>query len=120
MRRRRLSRATAAFLLCPLAAVTVPWILNGGGAFPAREVVLPYLRMGALLGVARLLLRPLLRLIFAPFGFIGFGLSGTAVDIALIYLCTTYVEALPGMSFLCAALTALTINICCLIVSGRE
>lgn len=103
-------RRTISLLTCVLAVPTVSNMLDGVPDFHSREALLPYLAVGAALGLAHIVLRPLLRLITAPLGCLTFGLSGTAIDVALIYLSARLVPGFPTPAFLCALLTALLIN----------
>ena len=76
--------------------------------------------MGAVLGAAHLILRPLLRLLTAPLGCLTLGLSGTCIDVALIYLSAHLSHSLPAPSFLYAILTALLINAITAFVGARR
>ena len=103
-------RGTLIFCCCVLAVPTVYCILNGWPERLDLNAFAPLLATGAVLGVAHLILRPLLRIITAPLGCLTFGLSGTAIDVALIYLSARLVPGFPTPAFLCALLTALLIN----------
>ena len=113
-------RGTLVFLTCLLAVPTVPYLIYGAPDMPDRAAVMPYLMVGAALGVLHLLLRPFLRLITAPLGCLTFGLSGMAIDVALIYLSARVVTGFPAPEFLCALLTALLINAISAIVGARR
>lgn len=106
----RAPRRLLAFLCCVLAVPTVSHILYRVPDAANAETLPPLLLMGAILGAAHLVLRPLLRLLTAPLGCLTFGLSGTAIDVALIYLSARFVRGLPSPEFLFALLTALLIN----------
>ena len=113
MRKKRLSRSTVVLLTCLLAVPTVPDLMYGLDVWHSPEMLKPYLAAGLLLGLAHLLLRPLLRLISAPLGCLTLGISGTAIDVGLIYLAAKYAEGFPAPEFLCVLLTAILINGVC-------
>ena len=113
-------RRTLVFLTCLLAVPTVPYLIYGAPDMSDAAAVAPYLMVGAALGLLHLLVRPLLRLITAPLGCLTLGLSGTAIDIALIYLSARLAPGFPAPELLCAALTALLINGVAAIVGGRR
>ena len=119
-RRVRPARGAISLLTCTLAVPTVSGILYGAPDVHSREALLPYLAVGVALGVAHVVLRPLLRLITAPLGCLTFGLSGTAIDVALIYLSARIVRGFPTPAFLCALLTALLINAVVALTCGRR
>lgn len=110
--RRKNKPARAALILatCVLAVPTVACLMYGAPERMNFEIVAPMLAAGAVLGLSHLILRPLLRLITAPLGCITFGLSGTAIDIALIYLSAGFVPYFFVPNFSYALLTALAIN----------
>ena len=113
-------RRTLVFLTCLLAAPTVPSLMYGApdmGDFAAMQ---PYLIVGAALGLAHLILRPVLRLVTVPLGCLTLGLSGTAIDIGLIYLSARAVPGFPAPEFLCALLTALLVNAISAAVAKRR
>ncbi len=113
-------RALAVFLTCVLAVPTIYYIMYRPVTADWRDW-LPLLRMGALLGLAQLILRPVLRLLAAPLGCLTLGLSGTVIDVGLIYLCANYTRGLgyaPGLAY--ALLTALSINFVCAVVAKRR
>ena len=111
------------FLCCVLAVPTCA-VLTGELFLPqdptaAFETLRPWIAVGALLGAAHLLLRPVLRLLSAPLGCLTLGLSGLVIDVALIFLCASQVEGFSSFSLPYALLTALLINIICAVVHGR-
>lgn len=114
------SRRIVSFLTCTLAVPTVSYLLYRTPDGADMETLAPYLAVGAALGAAHLLLRPLLRLVTAPLGCITFGLSGTAIDVGLIYLSARFVRGFPAPQFLCALLTALLINAVNALVGARR
>lgn len=103
-------RLTLVFLTCVLAVPTVPGLIYGEPELTNLEASQPYLMVGAALGLCHLFLRPLLRLLSAPLGCLTLGLSGTVIDVALIYICAHVVPDFPTPELLCAVLTALLIN----------
>ena len=117
MRKKR-GGALVVLLACVLAVPTVACLMGELSWDAKLEVLRPYLAVGTLLGLAHILLRPLLRLITLPLGCITFGLSGTVIDVLLIYFCAGFVRGfeLPGLLY--ALLTALLINGVCA-VTGR-
>ena len=106
-------RRTLIFLTCLLAVPTMACILYGVPKNAGFETFRPLLIMGAILGLAHLILRPLLRIITAPLGCLTFGLSGMVIDVGLIYLAAEYVDGFAVPDFLCALLTAMLINGVC-------
>ena len=113
MKKRKISRSTVIFAACLLAVPTVPELMAGMEIWGNPILLKPYLAAGFLLGLAHLLLRPLLRMITLPLGCLTFGLSGAAIDVGLIYLAAEFVDGFIIPSFLCAAATALLINALC-------
>ena len=119
-RRVNAPRGTLVVLTCLLAVPTVSYLIYGAPDMSDRAAAVPYLAVGAALGVLQLMLRPVLRLVSAPLGCLTLGLSGTAIDVALIYLSARMVPGFPMPEFLCALLTALLINVVSVIVGGRR
>lgn len=120
MKKRRGRSWSIIFLCCLLAVPTVEAILGHYGAAPTLEMARPALTVGALLGVAHILLRPLLRFVTAPLGCLTFGLFGMVIDVGLLYGCARLVEGYAAPDLLTAALTALLINAICSIAGGRH
>lgn len=112
------------FLCCVLAVPTCG-ILVGDLVLPGEwteatlALLRPWLTVGVLLGVAHLLVRPILRLLSAPIGCLTLGLFGLVIDIALIYVCAFFVEGFAVSGLLYAILTAVLINTVCAIVGSR-
>lgn len=113
-------RRTLIFLTCLLTVPTMACMLYGVPENANLETFQPLLLMGAALGLAHLVLRPLLRIITAPLGCLTFGLSGTAIDIALIYVADHFAEGFKVPDFLFALLTALLINAVAAFVGARR
>lgn len=118
----RPSRSIVVMLTCILAAPTVACIMQFISIHNQADLKLaaPYLIVGAALGVAHLILRPLLRLITAPLGCLTFGLSGTVIDVGLIYLSARVLPTFQVPSLIYALLTAILINAVCAILTGRS
>ena len=119
-RRMKKPRRTLVFLSCVLAVPTVACILYGMPARIDLETFAPLLSCGCVLGLAHLILRPLLRIITAPLGCLTLGLSGTAIDIGLIYLSARFVRGFQVPGFLFALLTALLVNAVTSFVGARR
>ena len=113
-------RGTLIFLSCLLSVPTVACIMYGTPEKIDFPTFAPLLAAGTVLGLAHLVLRPILRLITAPLGCLTLGLSGTAIDIALIYLSAYLVDGFRVPGFLYALLTALTINAVTAFVGARK
>ena len=75
---------------------------------------------GALLGLAHIVLRPALRMVFAPLGCLTFGLFGMVIDVGLLYGCGYLVKGFEVPGLLYAVLTAMLINAMCAIAGGRR
>ena len=121
MKRKKGGRWTIIFLCCTLAVPTVAWIMGYYGAErPSPEVLKPALVTGALLGIAHLLLRPLLRVLSAPLGCLTLGLFGMVIDVGLLYGCGYLVKGFEVPGLLYAVLTAMLINAMCAIAGGRR
>ena len=125
MKNRSSARPSRSFVIlatCVLAMPTVACIMQYLTIRSREDLALavPYLTVGAALGIAHLLLRPLLRFLTAPLGCLTFGLSGTAIDVGLIYLSARVLPSfqLPGLLY--ALLTAILINSVCALVAGRR
>ena len=118
----RPSRSFVVMATCILAAPTVACIMQFISIHSQAELKLavPYLIVGAALGIAHLILRPVLRLITAPLGCLTFGLSGTVIDVGLIYLSARVLPAFQVPSLLYALLTAILINGICAFAAGRR
>ena len=113
-------RRTLVFFTCVLAVPTVACLMYGTPPEMNPAAFAPLLKCGCVLGLAHLVLRPLLRLITAPLGCLTLGLSGTAIDIALIYFSARFVRGFHVPGFLYALLTALLINAAACFVGGRR
>lgn len=113
-------RKLLVFITCVLAVPTVACIMYGMPEKMDLETFAPLLSCGCVLGLAHVILRPLLRIITAPLGCLTLGLSGTAIDIALIYLSAQFVKGFYVPGFLYALLTALLVNAVTCFVGARK
>lgn len=114
-----MSRATRywfVFLCCVLA---VPTCVYGFGILQADQPATAVIA-GALLGVAHIFLRPILRLVTKPIGCMTLGLFGLAIDVALVYGCAYFLDGFAVTGFVNALLCALLVNFACLVVGGRH
>ena len=120
MKKKKGGRWSVIFLCCTLAVPTVAAIMGYYDGTPTLEQMTPALATGALLGLAHLVLRPVLRLLSLPLGCLTLGLFGMVIDVGLLYGCDALVEGfeLPGL--LCAVLTAVVINAVCAVAAGRR
>ena len=120
MKKKRGSRWELIMLCCVLAVPTAAMLMGYYGAEVDLMEARPALVTGGLLGAAHLLLRPVLRFLFAPVGCLTLGLFGLVIDVGLIYLCAAFVEGFTVPSFLYALLTALLVNAVCAVAAGRR
>lgn len=102
------------FLCCILSMVTVPYLLEGiTVAEPSQAVA-----AGTLLGLAYLLLRPILRLLTLPVGCLTLGLFNLVIDVLLIYGCSSLIDGFYVATVIDALLAAILVNSMCGIVGG--
>jgi len=124
MKRRR--NPFLVFLTCVLAVPTCGMLLGElvlpGGALTeaSAELLRPWIAVGTLLGIAHLLLRPILRILSAPLGCLTLGLFGFVIDVALIYGCASLVENFEVSGLLYAVLTAIVINTISALTAGKK
>lgn len=107
-------------MCCTLAVPTVGELMGLYGGKLTLHALRPALTTGALLGVAHVVLRPILRFLSAPLGCLTLGLFGFVIDVALIYFCASCIRGFEVPSLLYAALTAVLINAVCAVVAGRH
>ena len=120
-KKRNGGRWTIVFLCCTLAVPTVAAMMGVyGDAELTLETLSPALATGALLGLAHLVLRPILRLISAPLGCLTLGLFGLVIDVGLLYGCDRLVDGFRVPGPLYAVLTAVLINAVCAVAAGRH
>ena len=120
MKKKKGGRWSVIFLCCTLAVPTVAAMAGAYEGAPTLQQMSPALATGALLGLAHLLLRPVLRVITAPLGCMTLGLFGMVIDVALLYGCDAMVEGFEVPGPLYAVLTALLINAVCAVAAGRR
>ncbi|MDO4865770.1 MAG: phage holin family protein [Clostridia bacterium] len=120
MKKKRSGSRTIVFLCCVLAVPTVAMMMGVYEGTPTLEQLKPALVTGALLGIAHLLLRPVLRVLSAPLGCLTLGLFGIVIDVGLIYGCDKLVEGFEAPGLLYAVLTAVLINAVCAVTGSRR
>ena len=113
MNKKHGGRWTIIFLCCLLAVPTVATMMGVYAGTPTLETVKPAVLVGALLGIAHIFLRPVLRLLSAPLGCLTLGLFGMVIDIALLYLCGAMVQGFQVPGLLYALLTSMLVNAIC-------
>lgn len=108
------------FICCVLAVPTVGQLMGIYDRQWDFQALRPALLTGALLGLAHIVLRPVLRFLFAPVGCLTLGLFGLVIDVGLIYLSAHFIPGftVPGIPY--AVVTALLINAICAIAAGRR
>ena len=120
MKKKKGGRFTITFLCCVLAVPTVAIMFGVYEGELTLQKLSPALVTGALLGVAHLVLRPILRVVFAPLGCLTLGLFGMVIDVGLLYGCDYFVKGFAVPSLLYAVLTAVLINAICAAVGARK
>jgi len=120
VKRRSRSRWPMVMLSCIVAVPAVAALMGMYGAEASMEELQASLAVGLLLGGAHVLLRPVLRVLFAPLGCLTFGLFGMVIDVALLYACDRLVAgfAIPGFWY--ALITAIVINALCAASTGKH
>ncbi|MBQ6374980.1 MAG: phage holin family protein [Clostridia bacterium] len=119
-RKSRGSHWEIVLVCCTLAVPTIAQVMGIYGPDMSLEALRPALLVGAALGFIHILLRPLLRLLFAPIGCLTLGLFGLVIDVALIYAAASVVEGFVVPGLLYAVLTAMAINAVCAVAAGRR
>ena len=120
MKKKKGGNRTITFLCCVLAVPTVAMMMGAYEGTPTPEQLKPALVTGALLGIAHLLLRPLLRVLSAPLGCLTLGLFGMVIDVGLLYGSSLLVNGFEVPGLLYAVVTALVINGVCAVTTGRR
>ena len=113
---RRNNRYAIVFQCCVLAMPTCVEMLDG---FSSESIRIS-LFMGALLGAAHLLPRPVIRVLAAPIGCLTLGLIQPVIDIFLIYSCDRLVDGFSVTDPLHALLAVFMINAITFIAAGRR
>ena len=120
MKKERGWRWAVIFATCTLAVPMVAALMGYYGATVTFEQAKPALVTGALLGLAHIVLRPALRMVFAPLGCLTFGLFGMVIDVGLLYGCDYLVDGFEVPGLLYAVVTAVVINLICAVAAGRK
>ncbi len=107
-------RVFSTFLCCCLGVPACTQLVPGL-VCASMEIALT---AGVLLGVAYLIVRPILRLITLPLGCLTFGLFKCVIDVALLYVCAQLIDGFEIEHILSAIGTALVINTISGIVGG--
>ena len=111
----RASRLTMMFLSCLLMTYASSEMLPGIHA----ETAAAALMTGAVLGLAYIVLRPVLRLLALPVGCLTLGLSGFVIDTVLLMICAQLIEGFSVEGLIWAAAAAIMIDIVAVIAGGR-
>ena len=106
-------------LSMPTSAVLLGIMENYSWTADSLPALMPWLEVGAVLGIANILARPVLRVLSAPIGCLTLGLFGFVIDVALIYASAYFVPGFTVPSLLYAAVTAAFINTICAVVGAR-
>jgi len=120
VRRRHGGRWFIVLMCCVLTVPTVANLMGFYETFTTEEQLVASLTVGALLGIAHIFLRPVLRFLFAPLGCLTLGTFGMVIDITLLYVCDFLVVDFHIPGFLYAFLTAVTVNAVCAVAAGRR
>lgn len=108
------SRTFVTFLACILSMATLPYILPGvTAADPVQAVT-----AGTLLGIAYLIIRPVMRILTLPVGCLTLGLFNLVIDVALIWGCGQLIDGFQVAGIVDALLSAVLVNSVCAIVGG--
>lgn len=120
MKRRSHSGWPLIMLSCIVAVLITSALMGVYGDTVSPEELRGSLAVGLLLGGAHVLLRPILRVLFAPLGCLTFGAFGMVIDVGLLYACGELAGnfAIPGFPY--ALITAAVVNGLCWISGGRR
>ena len=116
MRKQGSGRSSAVFFSCILCVFACGKLMPGISYASVEDAILA----GALLGSVYVAVRPILRLLTVPIGCLTLGLTNTALDVALIYLCQRIIEGFSVAGFGWALGMALFVNVICGVVSGKN
>ena len=114
-RKNRPGRVFSTFLCCVLAVPTAHAMLPGLIEASTPETTVA---VGVVLGLAYLVIRPILRLISLPLGCLTFGLFHWVIDVALIYASAFFIEGFSVANWTVAVLLALFLNAVIAVVGG--
>lgn len=107
-------RTFVTFMCCVLAMTTCPYLLPGIHAADVTSAV----AAGTLLGLAYLIIRPIMRILTLPIGCLTLGLFNLVIDVGLIWLCGEMIDGFQVTTILDALFSALLVNAACAIVGG--
>ena len=102
------------FLACILSMATLPYILPGVTAAEPMQAV----AAGTLLGLAYLIIRPVMRILTLPVGCLTLGLFNLVIDVALIWACGQLIDGFQVAGIMDALLSAVLVNSICAITGG--
>ena len=102
------------FMCCVLSMATLPYLLPGVTAAEPQAAV----AAGVLLGLAYLVIRPVMRILTLPIGCLTLGLFNLAIDVALIYFSGELIDGFAVAGIVDAVLSAVLVNSACAIVGG--
>ena len=108
------SRTFVTFICCIMAMVTCPYLLPGITVTEPMQAV----AAGTLLGLAYLVIRPVMRLLTLPLGCLTLGLFNLVIDVGLIWGCGQLIEGFAVAGIVDALLAAILVNSVCAIVGG--
>lgn len=102
------------FMCCVLSMATLPYLLPGvTAAEPSAAVA-----AGVILGLAYLVIRPVMRILTLPVGCLTLGLFNLVIDVALIYLSSQLIDGFMVDGIMNTILSAVLVNSVCAIVGG--
>lgn len=102
------------FMCCVLSMATLPYLLPGvTAAEPSAAVA-----AGVILGLAYLVIRPVMRILTLPVGCLTLGLFNLVIDVALIYLSSHLIDGFAVEGIVNVVLSAVLVNSVCAIVGG--
>lgn len=107
-------RTFITFMCCVLALPTCTYLIPGITAAEPMQAV----AAGTLLGLAYLLIRPVLRILTLPVGCLTLGLFNLAIDVFLIWGCGELIEGFEVAGIVNAFFAAILVNTACAIVGG--
>ena len=107
-------RTFVTFMCCVLAMATCPYLLPGVEAADPMSAV----AAGTLLGLAYLIIRPVMRVLTLPLGCLTLGLFNLVIDVGLIWLCGEMIDGFQVATLLDALFSALLVNAVCAVVGG--
>ena len=112
----RLGRTFATFMVCVLAIPTLCRLLPP--SMIQAETAGDALAVGVLLGMAYLVVRPVLRLVTLPIGCLTLGMFNLALDAGLIWAAGWFIPGFTVTGALTVILSAVFINVIIAVVGG--